>query len=560
MRIFSVFLVILLLVLVSCQTPFQKEMKRKLIMTDSLVYENVKAAEDSLLKIVPKELSSRNRAYYYLLNTIVRNRLDKGFSSDSAINAAVEGLRNPIPDQNLGRALIYQGVVRYQVKNTLDSLVFVPLKEVEAMIEVYPDLVPVQEEIKLWFYLGILHYNNRNDNLAESFLDKALNRANEMRDVETQVVTSLAVFWRYLSSGNNEKAISVLDNLESLSGVSPELRYDIINAKAAFYLLQGDYANALKGYRDLENQITVMKEKPKLSNVYYSICRAYSGLGKVDSALVFAQKAVDHLPDSVSENDDFHLFSNLGSLAMQQGEFKLAAEQYKKATDFLVENAEERTRKKILELEKQYDLSQARIETLRQKQKLQRFTFAYSAVFVLLLFIFLIHFLNLKRSRVELENERLMRISAEKEVAGKMRESLQRRHLLRFYQLITQREMVAQQRFDMLSQKYIKSDSSAYHELQTELGALKEEFSGMMYNLMNDDLFYSNVDIPAEFSLSNTEKVVLFLLKYEIPSAEIATVLGISNNNLRVRKSNLKKRILENLCDYPSIDDLLSLF
>jgi tetratricopeptide (TPR) repeat protein len=535
-------------------------MKRKLIMTDSLVYENVKAAEDSLLKIVPKELSSRNRAYYYLLNTIVRNRLDKGFSSDSAINAAVEGLRNPIPDQNLGRALIYQGVVRYQVKNTPDSLVFVPLKEVEAMIEVYPDLVPVQEEIKLWFYLGILHYNNRNDNLAESFLDKALNRANEMRDVETQVVTSLAVFWRYLSSGNNEKAISVLDNLESLSGVSPELRYDIINAKAAFYLLQGDYANALKGYRDLENQITVMKEKPKLSNVYYSICRAYSGLGKVDSALVFAQKAVDHLPDSVSENDDFHLFSNLGSLAMQQGEFKLAAEQYKKATDFLVENAEERTRKKILELEKQYDLSQARIETLRQKQKLQRFTFAYSAVFVLLLFIFLIYFLNLKRSRVELENERLMRISAEKEVAGKMRESLQRRHLLRFYQLITQREMVAQQRFDMLSQKYIKSDSSAYHELQTELGALKEEFSGMMYNLMNDDLFYSNVDIPAEFSLSNTEKVVLFLLKYEIPSAEIATVLGISNNNLRVRKSNLKKRILENLCDYPSIDDLLSLF
>lgn len=153
-----------------------------------------------------------------------------------------------------------------------------------------------------------------------------------------------------------------------------------------------------------------------------------------------------------------------------------------------------------------------------------------------------------------------MRISAEKEVAGKMRESLQRRHLLRFYQLITQREMVAQQRFDMLSQKYIKSDSSAYHELQTELGALKEEFSGMMYNLMNDDLFYSSVDIPAGFSLTNTEKVVLFLLKYEIPSAEIATVLGISNNNLRVRKSNLKKRILENLYDYPSLDDLLSLF
>ncbi len=560
MRAFSASLLILLLVLAGCQTPFQKEMKRKLVVTDSLVYENVQAAEDSLQKIDLKELNSQNSAYYHLLNTIVCNRLDRGFSSDSAINTAVEEFRNPIPDQNLGRALIYQGVVRYQVKNTPDSLVYVPLKEVEAMIEVYPDLIPVQEEIKLWFYLGILHYINRNDNLAESYLDRALERANEMRDVETLVVTSLAVFWRYLSSGNNEKAISVLDSLESLTGVSPELRYDIINARAAYYLLQGDYANALKGYRDLENQITAMKEKPRLSNVYYSICRAYAGLGEIDSALVYAHKAVDHFSDSTSENGDYQLFSNLGGLALHKRDFKLAAEQYKNAMEFLVENTEERTQKKILELEKQYDLSQARVETLRQKQKLQRYTFAYSAVFVLLLFIFLIHFLNLKRSRVELENERLMRISAEKEVAGKMRESLQRRHLLRFYQLITQREMVAQQRFDMLSQKYIKSDSSAYHELQTELGALKEEFSGMMYNLMNDDLFYSSVDIPAGFSLTNTEKVVLFLLKYEIPSAEIATVLGISNNNLRVRKSNLKKRILENLYDYPSLDDLLSLF
>jgi tetratricopeptide (TPR) repeat protein len=352
----------------------------------------------------------------------------------------------------------------------------------------------------------------------------------------------------------------VLDKLENVEGISFEDQYDIINARAAFYYYFEDYESALKDFKLLEKQMSDVKLKPRLSNVYYSISLIYSGLGQRDSSLLYAKKAVEHFPDSVSQWQDYNLYVNLGKAASRVRDYELAASRYKDAVDFLVEKSGESSEKKILELEKQYDLSQAKVETLRQKQKFQRFAFIAGAGFVLLVFIVLIYFLNLRKSRLELDNERLMRISAEKEVAGKIRESFQRRHLLRFYQLITQREMVAQQRFDMLSQKYIRTDSSAYNELQTELNALKEEFSGMMYNLMNDDLFYSNVDVPPGFPLSNTEKVVLFLLKFEIPSAEIATVLGITNNNLRVRKSNLKKRILEKLPDHPSLNDLLSLF
>ncbi|PRY97411.1 tetratricopeptide repeat protein [Marinilabilia salmonicolor] len=544
----------------SCQTPFQREAKRTLVAIDSLIYEDYEVANDSLRDIDVFQLNLKNRGYYYLLSTILKSRLDESFVSDSAISVAVESFRSPLPNNNIARALIYQGIVRYKIPNIPDSLVFTSLKEVEPMVDAFPGLLRLEEETKLWFFLGILHYNNNNFQQAEKYLDMALRKAEQMEDVSAVVITSLAVFWRYMSIGNREKAKGVLDKLENVEGISFEDQYDIINARAAFYYYYKDYENALKEYKILEEQMSEVKLKPRLSNIYYSISRIYSGLGKRDSSLYYAKKSVEHFPDSLGEWQDYYLFVNLGSEASKVGDYELAAAQYKDAVDFLVDKSGERSEKKILELEKQYDLSEARVETLRQKQKFQRFAFIAGAGFVLLVFIVLIYFLNLRKSRVEYENERLMRISAEKEVAGKVREGFQRRHLLRFYQLITQREMVAQQRFDMLSQKYIRSDSSAYKELQTELNALKEEFSGMMYDLMNDDLFYSNVDVPSGFPLSNTEKVVLFLLKFEIPSVEIATVLGITNNNLRVRKSNLKKRILENLSDYPSLNNLLALF
>jgi tetratricopeptide (TPR) repeat protein/DNA-binding CsgD family transcriptional regulator len=560
MRYRYIVFVILPFLLWYCQSPLQKEMKEKLVLIDSLIATDAGAADDSLSMINIGDLDQENRAYYFLLNSIVGSKLNHEFFNDSAISASVELFRKPIPDRDFVRALIFQGIVRYRVDNIPDSLVFVSFKEVESLVNSNPDIVYRQDLVKLWFYLGLLHKQNQNFQLADEYLNLALRKAKEDGDVETVVVTSLVVFWRNLRSGQRDKALEVLDDLDDLEGITAERQFDITNARAAYYMLSGNYNSALDGYMELESLASEMKEKPRLSNVYYSICNAYKGMGEKDSALIFAQKAVEHFTDSLSEYQDYYLFTNLADIAADQDKNDLAVRHSKNAVDFLLKKIDERSEKRILELEKQYDLSQARVETLKQKQKFQRFVFLASSVLVLLLFVFLIYFLNLKRSRIELENERLMRIAAEKEVAGKMRESHQRRHLLRFYQLITQREMVAQQRFDMLSQKYVKSDPSAHNELQTELGALKEEFSGMMYDLMNDDLFYANIDVPQSFTLTNTEKVILFLLNYEIPSSEIATVLGISANNLRVRKSNLKKRIVENLSDYPSIDDLLSLF
>lgn len=101
---------ILLVTFWSCQTPFQKEAERTLVAIDSLIYEDYNAANDSLKDIDVSQLNSKNRGYYYLLSTILKSRLDQTFVSDSAISVAVESFRSPLPNNNIARALVYQGL------------------------------------------------------------------------------------------------------------------------------------------------------------------------------------------------------------------------------------------------------------------------------------------------------------------------------------------------------------------------------------------------------------------------------------------------------------------
>jgi tetratricopeptide (TPR) repeat protein len=560
MNRYLLLLFLLPFLLLYCEPPGQDVAKGKLALIDSLLDENPKTADDSLSGIREENLNKRNLAYYRLLSVITDDKLYRDFESDSLISEVVKEYRRTPLNKNYFRALVYQGIVRYKVDYIPDSMVFASLKMAEKLLVSTRYTGSGKTLIKLWTFLGLLHENNKNIQLSEKYYKKALNVAIKIKDNENIVASSLALFWNYLRENRLPEVENVFQVLDSLKNISPELKYDIINARSGFYMVEGEYSKALIGYGQLDSLASVVKEKPRVSNIYYSMCVAYKGMGRLDSAILYARKSIESICDSVERFDYYNLYAKLAGLNFQKGDYKEAALQYNNAFELLKNSTKRKTQKRILELEKRYDLSQARIETLKQKQKYQRLVVLAGAVLTAIIFVLLIYYLNLKKSRIQLENEKLLRLSAEKEVAGKIRESQQRKHLIKFYQLITQREMVTQQRFDLLSQKYVKDDPYAYSDLQTELGILKEEFSGMMYDLMNDDLFYSNIDLPLSFSLSNVEKVILLLLYYDIPSNEIAAVLGISTNNFRVKKSYLKRRIVEELPNNDSVNFVLALF
>ncbi|PWD98034.1 tetratricopeptide repeat protein [Marinilabilia rubra] len=548
------------LVLVSCDPPGQIELREQLVRIDTLLKSKPELAFDSLSAIDKSDLGEDNKAYSNLLDVITRHKLYIPFENDSLISKTTEELKGFPPDRNYFRSLVYQGMVRYGLESVPDSLVLLPLKEAERILakNVFED--EDKTRIKLFFFLGLVHQDNKNYEIGKRYFEKALKVASRIDDVENVVNISILLFWSHLRKDRFNEAEQVLTSLDSLKNLTPELRYDVINAKAGYNYTTGDFRQALSGYQELEKLVPQVKGEPRVSNIYYSMYLSYRGMAELDSAMVYAKKAVENISKTDVKYDNFYLYVDFADIALKNGEFEIAAKQYKNAFLSLKEASEKKTEKRILELEKKYDLSQARVEALKQRQKFQRFLFIAGALFLALSFVFLIYHLNLKKSRLELENERILRESAEKEAAGTIRQNQQREHLLKFYKLITQREMVTQERFDLLSQKYIKEDPIAYNDLQTELFTLKEEFSGMMYDLMNDELFYSNLNLPEDFQLTDSEKVMLFLMYYEMPTTEIATVLGISTNNFRVRKSNLKKRMTDHLENYPSMKNVVSLF
>jgi cell division protein FtsI/penicillin-binding protein 2 len=232
---------------------------------------------------------------------------------------------------------------------------------------------------------------------------------------------------------------------------------------------------------------------------------------------------------------------------------------YKSAFELLLKSLERKTQKQILELEKKYDLSQARVETLKQRERYQRLVFIGIVLAIVVIFVFLIYYQNLRKSRLALENEKLLRISAEREMESNIRDNQQKKHLLGLYQIITKRENNTQKRFDELSQRYVKDNPEIYTDLHEELKRLKTEFFDLMHELIDDEVFYTHLNIPESITFTDLEKMILFLLYFNMPTSEMTKVLGVSSNNLRVRKSVIRKKLYSVVRENPEVEDAITL-
>ena len=549
-----------LTVLISSCHSYDEAAWHRLEAVDSLIYSNTKLAEDSLTNIHVSELSGKNRAYYYLLRTIIDCKNFRSFSNDSSISVAVNAFESPIPTRNYLRALIYQGIVRYQTDQFADSVVFESLKEAERILSLKPGLVSDNTLTYLWLYFGILHRNNDNHILAERYFDRALSTVHGNQNIESIVNASLGIFWSYLRKGYYEEALSVLNRLDSLDSIPPEKQFDVINARGAYHIMNGDNLKAVAAYRELESLAGKVSKKPRMSNIYYSIALAYESMNELDSAIVYAIKSVENLRDTATyKYDSYFLYSYLAGLAFENKQFRMSSMHYKSAFELLLKSLERKTQKQILELEKKYDLSLARVETLKQRERYQRLVFIGMVLAIVVIFVFLIYYQNLRKSRLALENEKLLRISAEREMESNIRDNQHKKHLLGLYQIITKRENNTQKRFDELSQRYVKDNPEIYTDLHEELKRLKTEFFDLMHELIDDEVFYTHLNIPESITFTELEKMILFLLYFKMPTSEMTKVLGVSSNNLRVRKSVIRKKLYSVVRENPEVEDAITL-
>ncbi len=553
-----IYLSLLFHLLWSCHPRPNEAVTRQLTRIDTLLSINPEAARDTLEAINPLLLRQPNRAYYHLLQTIATDKLYQSFYSDSHISAAVDYYeKQPLSDNYL-RALLYQGIVRLHLELP-DSMVYEPLKKAESILLEHPKAASLHTATRIFFYLGRVNQDNNNFEQAGFYYGEAVRYAQKAGDNEGVVAGLLAMFWGYLRQNDFENALSLLNRLDEMKNISPELQFDIINAHGGYFLTKGEYNKALMAYKQLEKLTNQLKGKPLLSHLYYSIAKIYGRIDELDSALYYAQKATENIADTSFQSKNYYLHTYLADMAQQEGKYELAATHYKEAFGLLLKSVDEKTEKRIYELEKKYDLSRVEVNALRARQRHQGMMVAMTVGILVLLLLLYTFKQRLRHKHLVLENQRLKLQALEEEYRYNQYAKQQSENLVAIYRLLARGQTDVRDRFERLSMKYINKNQAFYEALQAVLTFLKDEFTAQMEELANSGVL-DMYKIPDTIELSATEKIILFLIYCQTTAKENATLLGISANNYGVKKWHLKQKLSPYATKSEDIKEVLSRF
>lgn len=545
-------------ILVSCGNQNQADLERLKSIDTVLTSNNAEAAIDSLFLIDVNSLSKYNQAYYKLLAIIAEDKIHKNFENDSVATYLVDYFQREKTSENYLRSLIFQGIARYRVTMP-DSMVYTPLKKAENLVMKFPDAYSLFTKSLLAYYLGAVNDVHGNQALAEAYYKDALKLASITGDNNLMASASIWLSWIKLFNNNKDEAEELLKSVK-FENILPDNQYDLINAQAGFYLKSNQPDSAVVKYKELFPLSDKVPGKIFKSNIYYSISHAFELKGVKDSALYYLREAIAHIEDSSYQRMNYVIYNKLGNMSYSQGLYDLSADSYKRAYNLLLSSVDGITEKKVLELEKQFNYSRVELAALKQKQRSQMVIIGICFLLFLMGFFVITYRLKLKENRQRLAKETLMRLQAETDIAQNKKAARQKEHLIALYHHLTRRHARTEERFEQLSYKYMKNNQPVHDEIQKELSELKSEFSAMLPELINDELFNSYIKLPESVSLTNVEKVILFLLYCQTPTNQIATLLTITTGNLRVKKLNLKRKLTGFGEEVEKLDEILALF
>ena len=546
MRTLSIFfLVMLLLFATSCNKGGDEEMLTRLNVWDAMLDHDAQRVADSLKTIDRDELSRAGKAYYDLLKVISDDKTYVNFTSDSLINAVSDYYRSSNPEHNnFIRALAYQGIVRTRL-GVKDSTVYEPLREAGMLLSDRPDSDPSLGYM-IHYFLGNIHYNNRNYPSANDYFQEALGFARDENDSTHVFDTYLALYWNEMGQRDFTSSQNYLDTLSLFYQLLPEKDYFILNAQSVFYDLVGDSERALEREKEKLNIFNIQNEKIELSRVYFNISNRYAGLEQLDSAMYFAEKSIDLIPDN-DYRQNYLYYHNLSQIAEKQGDYMLSNEYLKQAMEMHNRSLRERLDLQIAELEKIYDLSEAENEVLRARDQISKTIIIALIIVLILVFISMYAVWNRRNTQLKLlQAEHLMnQQQLQTEILNE--EAAKRKWLLHLYGNISDRLTFLQTEFEQLSQRYVTSNKKIYQDMRHILKNTDTDLRDITKTLAPDDetfYAYTRLNNDDDF-FSMNEKLLLMLLACDADNRQLATFMNTSVDSIRVRKSQLKKKMAE---------------
>ena len=535
---------------ISCNERENGEIHKILTQWDNLLEKNPNAISDSLKTIDPQTLSRENRAYYNLLKTISDDKTYFEFRNDSLINRVVDyyHLHEPYSN-NYIRALTYKGIVRTRMGVT-DSTVYEPLKKADHIFHTQKNPDPAIGYI-LHYFLGNTHFNNASYVLADKYFQESLHNAKLKKDSTHIFDAYLAIYWNEMAQSDFDAGKKYVDTLSLFFDEIPDKNYLILNAQSVYYEATKEFEKALECDKKLLTLTKSQKEDIDFSSLYFAVSDRYNTLNQLDSAMLYGQIAIENIVDEANKGN-YLLYENVANIAEKQQNYLLANTYRQKAFDLYEKSVKDRLNTQVMELEKKYDLSEA--ENIALKSQQNTLIIAIIALLLAMLATILI-MLNVKNRREA--KIKLMRLEHEAEtraIETKLleEEANKRDWLIQLYGHISNRLTSLQENFNTLSQRYVSSHPKIYENMHNILHTAESDLREMPKNLIPDEntfSLYTNLSMEAAELFNANEKIMLMLLVCKADNRQISTFMNTSIESIRARKSQLKKKMVENGID-----------
>lgn len=539
---YAVLAIMFIITIASCNRG--KNIMSKLEEWDSMINENPALVRDSLEQIKGYTMNNAQQAYHSLLLTIARDKSYFDFENDKRISRVVRYYEGKSANNdNHVRALIYQGIVRYRV-GISDSSVYIPLRKAET---IFRSMKKHNPEIgyMLNYFLGDVYFNNNNTSDSDKHLKRALEYANLEKNDEHIIDAQLALFWNYVYISDMENARIYLDSI-SKSRLDNYKVFYILNAKSYFYRQIGDNEQSLEYDKKQLNIHESTNNVGDLSKLYYSISTKYASLSMPDSALYYAEKALD-ANKNISKHESFLFYKNLADIADMQNNHKLAKEYMDIALNAYRGSVDQILNNEIKEAERKYDLSVAENRLLRSRQTAIFWAMATMLVILVLLIVVIIN----RRIRTK-SKEKLMILRHEaeqQELKTKLMEedAIKMEWMISIYSYLSERLTNLQDSFTTLSQKYVSAKPMVHKEMNSILLNTSSELRDMYNEIHPDDITftqYTNLTAEEASIFNPNEKMMIMLLSNKASNKQIATFMNSTIESVRARKSQLKKKMI----------------
>lgn len=555
-------IVFLILLFSGCDRKRDKLVYARLQQWDTLLERHPEMVLDSLQAIEPEKLSQGNKAYLNLLKTIASDKTYTEFSSDSLITETEHYYSKNQRGSILHiRSLVYRSIVGVRM-GYIDTTTYIPLKNAKRFFTA-SKVNNSSAGYLINYHLGDMHDNHSNLIEANHYFMESLRFA-RMENNKTHIFDAYtALFWNEMTREDTVKGKMYLDKLLAFENISRQEEYNQLNMQSAYYHTQGNYNLSLQLEKQMLPLIPYLLYQVDESRTLFSISINYKKLNKVDSAMYYGLQAIQQIKDSTYKSN-YLLYQNIVDIALLQDDYKMADKYREKTFNSFQQSVGERVDKRILELEKLYDLTETENKALKAESNTRIFAFVSLLLILIMSFIL---FVYSKRKRVaKLKNDILQaeKMAIESEALMLQNKATEQSNRIKIFSSFLAQYSEHQQLLSSFEMK-IRGSHRNMDELADDYKKILQQGKGQFNDLSNQlflsQIFNNLIELSTEQNFLNEgDHLLLAMLAMKLENSQIAAFLNINMVNLKSRKTYLKKKLKENASLINNFEQVMSLF